>query len=123
MSQEDLPRRLEAYGDTRITVSRVALTAEDVADRALPSFSADTKRGDPRWRWYRTRYGRRCWELDALSPVVLRQRVTDAIEAEIEWGAWRRCARAEKTERESLAAIIGLWNGTKKGTISGQATE
>lgn len=40
---------------------------------------ADTKRRDSRYRWYVYRYGARCWELDALSPVVLRERVEQAI--------------------------------------------
>lgn len=97
----------------RIEVVRVALAEEDVDDPALPAFEAETKRGDPRWGWYVSHYGQRCWELDALSPIVLRERVEDAIRALIDWEAWERCGRAEAAERESLAAVLGEWRNAK----------
>jgi hypothetical protein len=54
-------------------------------------------------------YGQRCWELDALSPVVLRNRLEAAIRAEIDWDAWRRCELAERAETESLREVLGAW--------------
>ena len=41
-----------------------------LVDRIVPGFPAADKRADPRYRWYVGRYGARCWELDALSPVA-----------------------------------------------------
>jgi hypothetical protein len=70
--------------------------------RRLPSFDADTKRGDPRHDWFRRNYGQRCWELDALSPPVLRQRVREAIRDLVDTDAWEHCRRIEAAERESL---------------------
>ena len=71
------PRRRRG-GAGRIA-RRIALTMPDVEDSALASFPTDSKQADPRWRWYRQRYGPRCWELDALDPRVLRDRVAVAI--------------------------------------------
>jgi hypothetical protein len=128
MSEEDLPARLHRYrenaceqrsiawwNDTRfeqttITIDRIALTAEDVQTRALPSFPLDTKRGDPRHGWYRTGgYGTECWELDALSPVVLRERVEAAILARVERASWDRYVQAERVERESIVRAVVGW--------------
>jgi hypothetical protein len=130
MSEVDLPGRLMRYrpidveraSDGRraqaywleqrraLDLTRIALTAEDVADPRLPSFPADSKRTDPRWGWYRQHYGRRCRELDALDPRVLRERVQQAIGSKIEnRAAWARCTRAQETERESLSAVLTAW--------------
>jgi hypothetical protein len=110
MSEADLPNRLLAYGAEPDTFVRLALTERDIADRELPSFQASDKRKDPRYRWFVYRYGSRCWELDALSPVVLRDRLEAAIRAEIDWPAWERSMRAEQAETESLNDVLTAWS-------------
>ena len=118
MSEIDLPRRLALYGGD-VDVLRLALTNADCHNLgALPSFPTDTKKQDPRYRWYRNRYGSRCWELDALSPVVLRDRVADAIDGVLDHDAWDRAEVVERAERDSLTSILANWPG-----ISGQATK
>jgi hypothetical protein len=93
MSEVDLPRRLNRYrGD--VIIRRLALEQGDCTD-ALPWFPVESKIRDARFGWYWRRYGSRCWELDALSPVLLRQRV-------------------EKAERESLIAILSGWPGISR---------
>jgi hypothetical protein len=126
MSEEDLPTRLHNYclqawaahgipseddDDVAIApeIHRVALTETDVADSALPWFEADTKRGDPRWLWFTEEYGRACWELDALSPVILRERVEAAIVARLDRPAWDRYVEAEHLERESIVRTVSTW--------------
>jgi hypothetical protein len=130
MSEDDLPARLHRYrvnawiehgingahaapfDQTAITIVRVALSAEDVAEPTLPSFPLDTKRGDPRHGWYRAAgYGPRCWELDALSPVVLRARTEAAIFSRLDAVSWARYADAERVERESIVATVRTWRG------------
>jgi len=128
MSEADLPERLHTYraalceqkglawwNDERfvdVTIDRVALTAEDVVDPELPSFALTTKRGDPRHGWYLAgRYGTRCWEVDALSPVILRQRVEAAIVARIDRAAWDRYVEAERVERASIIKTVEAWRG------------
>ncbi len=108
MSERDLPRRIDRYGGLA-TIERLALTSADVADPRLPSFSADSKRKDARYPWFVATYGRRCWELDALSPVTLRDRVEGRIRSLIDWDAWDRCARIEEAERDTFNDVIARW--------------
>jgi hypothetical protein len=75
----------------------------------LPSFPADTKSKDTRHRWFVENYGNECWELDALPPPVLRERVRNAILSSINVAAWNHCARIETAERESLRSF--KWKG------------
>ena len=56
----------------------------------------------PRRRWYVERYGRRCWELDAMSPAALRERVREAIEARIEPDSWKGAALLRWRPNQSL---------------------
>lgn len=118
MSEVDLPGRLEEYGgfdqdgSTGLEIRRVALVAGDLA--GLPSFEAETKRHDPRYRWFVSRYGRTCWELDAMSPTDLRARVRAAIIAELDRPAWDRYVVAEAAERESIVRAVGRWRALSK---------
>ncbi len=116
MSEVDLTQRLLRYGGN-VHVVRLALTKPDTRS-GLPSFKADTKRRDPRFRWFVDHYGSRCWELDALSPVILRDRVEQAILDRLDREAWQRAEVAEAAERESLTSILNAWPG-----ISGQASK
>lgn len=108
MSAEDLPSRLARYGG-QVHLVRTALVEGDLAD--LPSFSADTKRADPRYRWFRHQHGATCWELDALNPVVLRDRIERAIVDLLDREAWERAAIAERAECESLETVLQAWPG------------
>ena len=107
MSEVDLPARLERYGGDA-EIERVALTDTDIAGN-LPSFLAATKRGDPRYKWFIKHHGPRCWELDAMSPVDLRERVSAAIEENIAPEPWQRAELVEKAERESFIRLMGEW--------------
>jgi hypothetical protein len=109
MSWQDLPDRLARYGAHHVAVDRVALTVDDVLNGGLPSFPASDKRSDPRYRWFRASYGDRCWEIDAMHPTTLRDRVRDAIRRHIEPVAWARCARAQEAETDSLQTVLDTW--------------
>jgi hypothetical protein len=104
MSDIDLPERLTRYGG-QLTLRRIALTAEDIADPALPSFAA--KRTDSRYQWFVERYGQRCWELDALNPNILRARVEAVIRECINWEIWERCRLAEVAEKDTIRRVVG----------------
>jgi hypothetical protein len=116
MSEVDLTRRLLRYGGN-VHVVRLALTEEDTRS-GLPSFEVESKRRDPRYRWFVDRFGSRCWELDALSPVTLRDRVEQAVLDRLDHEAWHRADVAEAAERDSLTSILSAWPG-----ITGQATK
>ena len=131
MSEADLPHRLLKYGahlhvdgecrnrrhrhPDQIDLNKVALLPDDRQD--LPSF--DVNRKDPRYRWYREHTGEtRAWELDAMHPPDLRDRVEDHVLECIDAAAWERTGRAEMAEQASLRNVLSGWSG-----ISMQAPE
>jgi hypothetical protein len=114
MSEVDLPERIERYNGY-IAIERVALTREHTVFGGLPSFSAATKKGDTRYHWFVQHYGHSCWELDALSPVILREAVERNILGLIDIEEWERCEAVEKVERESLVEVMGRWKATVAG--------
>jgi hypothetical protein len=140
MSEVDLPRRLARYSsddpankdvdsewirrrlaEERLEIRRIALTkADTVALGAATRFPASDKKdkpdkkGDSRYGWFVRNHGRWCWELDALSPNVLRDRLERAIVAELDQEAWDRYRRVEEEEREVIIATCRAW-----GSISG----
>jgi len=108
---EDLTQRVsERYGGSA-EVARIALTREDVESGKLPSFPVASKLKDPRFKWWhRQGYGDSCWELDALSPVVLRQRVDRHLSDLVrDQAAWHRAARVQEVERESMVGFLNTW--------------
>ena len=107
MSELDLPERVERYGGDHVTVSRIAITKPDTED--LPGFPASDKQKDTRYPWFLENYGPRCWELDAMDPNSLRDRVKREIAALIEPIAWQRCDTVNRAERESLKLVLGEW--------------
>ncbi|MEM5421308.1 hypothetical protein [Paraburkholderia ferrariae] len=116
MSEVDLPERLERYGGDWYGLSRIALTEDDVRSGNLQSFAADTKCGDSRYRWFVERYGARCWELDAMNPNDLRERVRAEIVALLDIDAWNHMIHIERAERESMETVMGAWRATLKGS-------
>jgi hypothetical protein len=125
MSEADLPKRLARYSSNDpadksfsavsdallldhvgITIKRVALTkADTIALGPGPRFPASDKEKDTRHPWFVRTYGDWCWELDALDPNVLRQRVEDAIVAVLDREIWDRSLRIEKLEMEGVASL------------------
>ena len=122
MSAVDLPGRLAAYGARNLDIRRVALTEADVQGGTLPPFPLESKRADPRHNWYRDTFGHlargQCWELDALSPVILRDRLEQAIVDELDLVQWDRSMLAETAEQDSLTTYFAGWK-----SISGPASE
>lgn len=115
MSEVDLPERLGRYtGDAdNFEVRRIALTSDDTVN--LPSFEVETKARDPRYNWFRSRHGQRCWELDAMSPVDLRERVSGEIASLLDHAAWNRYVAAEKIEQVSIESAVASWGKLRAG--------
>ena len=101
MSEHDLPERIAKYGGDHVDITRIALLNEHL--EGLPFFAATDKKMDPRYDWFVSRYGRRCWELDALDPNDLRTIVEQAIQDKNEPKAWERCRVVERAERDQCA--------------------
>ena len=110
MSEADLPERIERY-DGAIEVIRLALRPDDL--EALPSFDLDSKKTDSRHSWFKKRsvpeHGSKCWEIDAMRPPILRDRVEEAILSMIDQEAWERGKVCEAAMLESLDAAITGW--------------
>jgi hypothetical protein len=107
MSEVDLLKRFERYEGDHVDLTRIALTENDLAD--LPGFPASDKAADSRYRWFVANYGDECWELDAMNPNDLRDRVEEEIKERIEPIAWARCDHINKAEQESLKTILSNW--------------
>jgi hypothetical protein len=108
MSERDLPDRLKEYGGDHVTVLRIALRQDQLSP--LPSFPASDKRKDPRYKWFVESFGDRCWEIDALDPNALRDRVEGWVRACIEdRDGWERCEQINEAERESLKVVLRNW--------------
>jgi hypothetical protein len=108
MSERDIPDRLAEYCDdlhvppqNMPDIVRVAILAYD---HYLPSFPARDKVTDSRYRWFLENYGEQCWELDAMSPSVLRDRVESEIVDRLDLDAWNVALKCEQAEREAAAA-------------------
>jgi hypothetical protein len=106
MTEIDLPKRIEEYGGSHIELRRIALTAEQA--RALPGFSVETKKKDPRYGWYKRNYGADCWELDAMDPRALRDLVRTEIEALIDDHLWAQQEALQKREKNMIELALSV---------------
>jgi hypothetical protein len=106
MSEIDLPGRLERYG-SEWEFERIAVLETDTYD--LPAFDAATKSGDMRYRWFVENYGQHCWELDAINPTDLRNRVREQIETRLNLPAWAHAKRIEAVEIASMKQFHKAW--------------
>ncbi len=107
MSEVDLPARLARY-ESEWQFSRIAVLATDTA--GLPFFDVTTKAGDNRAAWFVKRYGNRCYELDALDPNDLRERVQEQIVTSLDLLAWERAKEVEQAEVASMRSFHRAWN-------------
>jgi hypothetical protein len=128
MVEVDLPNRLlefwkrehlsVALFEKKIKIIHVALTEKDCEN--LPSYPA--KKTDTRHAWYVKNHGYKAWELDAMSPVILRRRVEQAIlKLPIDWAAWERTEKCSQAEQASLENVLTAWQNLKEKNISRQA--
>lgn len=113
MTEVDLPARLARYG-AEGGFKRIAILPQDHA--GLPRFSAHSKYKDPRYKWYAHNYGDNCWELDAMNPNDLRERVREQIESCISLPEWERAIEVEQVEIESMQHFHKTWKGLMAGS-------
>ena len=111
MSEIDLPDRLDRYGG-EIEIVRIALLSDDTEH--LPGFGVEEKRKDPRYGWFVANHGRRCWELDAMSPVDLRARVKTEICSYIDEEAWDLARKAQAAEIATINTVCNNWTKITK---------
>jgi len=103
--EEDVKQRVEAKTVEEFTLRRLAIHAKDIGKFNLPPLRVKTS--DSRARTFLREHGTECVELDALPPSELRRRLTEAIEARIDWVRWDRAVRVQTAEIESIRKIAG----------------
>jgi hypothetical protein len=80
----------------------MALTEEDIIN--LPT--NPTKSLDKRAAPYVAKYGDRCWELDALPPDILKQRVHDSIFKFINKEKWDADTKRLQSDTEEVKELV-----------------
>lgn len=110
MSEVDLPDRLDRYG-AALELERVALWESDLP--GLPSFDPESKESDPRFQWFQRTIRTRCYELDAMPPPELRERVRSTVLRVIDHDQWRHAVEIETVEIESMRDFHKSWHATK----------
>jgi hypothetical protein len=109
------------HPERRVAIRRVALVQEDLA--ALQAYDlldryhgnlAVALRKNTNLAWYQRSYalpGRPNdgWELDSLSPAILRARLDAAIQAEIDGPAWERAQAIHADQDEAIREFMARW--------------
>lgn len=105
-TNEELDQIKEAYRRTGraeeppVEVVRCALTYDQVEKyRLAPN---PTKKADPRTKWYISKYGDQCWELDSVEPRELQRIIEESITRYINAEKWRRTVEEIEKEKEEL---------------------
>lgn len=111
MSEIDLPERIGRYGGD-IDLRRIAISRFDThPGEGIPHFNPAEKKTDPRYKWFMQNYRTKCFELDALSPRVLRERVDAEIENLLDIDAWNHANAIGRAELESIRGYFDSWPG------------
>lgn len=97
----DIEDRLNEFGVGRfIDVIPVALTMEQIKEYTPPPYFAKIK--DPRAKEYIEQYGDVAWEVDALTPQVLKKVLEDAITERMDWNLYRERLDQEQEDIKEL---------------------
>ncbi len=103
----DLSARLDLFqvsDSVNLTVTRVALTIEQVRQYKCPPNPVMLKpkpgktRFDNRAQAYVAKYGKQCWEMDALPPEVMRELLVESVEAYLDKDLFSKVVAREKRE-------------------------
>lgn len=99
----DITRNIEEGMAGYAEVKRVALTSNDITQYSLPP--NPIKDTDPRAAKFRAMFGEGSYELDALHPSVLKDRVRTVIESHWDWDLGERMAQKERHWRANYTDL------------------
>jgi hypothetical protein len=102
----DISERLAMFARQEIEVRRIALNINQTT--GLPPNYAKEK--DSRYADYVKRFGRNCWELDALSPAVISSLVRAELNGLIDRDAWAGAITDEDDNRALLTKAGDKWS-------------
>lgn len=110
----DIRDRLEMFcrahvGDLveNLEVRRIALNMDQVRHFNPPPNPA--KITDTRAKAYIERWGRKSWELDALSPVTISDLIRDNVNDLVDQELWELDLNEERGQKERLETVIDTW--------------
>jgi hypothetical protein len=92
----------------RLTIDRVALNMDQVREFGPPPNPA--KMTDARFESYRSEFGLKSWELDALDPATFDRLISGRLEGLIEWGPWGEAQERKDDGRELLTGVGERWD-------------
>lgn len=108
----DNEERLQLFSESFVEVRRLALNMDQIEEYKPPSNPA--KMTDPRAKEYIKIHGDKSWELDALSPSVIRGIVSDAIKPLIDWDLWHAREEEEEEKKQLLNSIGERWEEVER---------
>jgi hypothetical protein len=97
--------------DYDLDIDQLAIHKSDIKLYNLPPLKI--KDTDSRAVKFRKTHGARCVELDALPPTVLRHRIKEAVEGQLDWGLWQRALEIEEVELRSVTEFAERWGATQ----------
>lgn len=106
----ELFARLGEYGQDdwgSLQIKRIALNMDQVGFYRPPPNPA--KMSDSRFDGYAKKFGAQSWELDALSPTVIDELISNEIDEVVDDVAWEAAMAKEAAERTSLSELARTW--------------
>lgn len=88
------------YNSYKFSIHHVALTLEQINERNPPPNPAKIK--DPRAKWYIAKYGKKSYEVEALKPQYLINKIEEAIHQYIENDKYIKYLDKEKKQKEDM---------------------
>jgi hypothetical protein len=95
--QSELYSRILEYDSGDFEMERLAISKEDIAKFNLPPLAV--KNSDSRAAGFVKQYGNECVELDALPPLELRRRISEAVKSHIDDDLWTAAKAIETAEK------------------------
>ena len=99
----DVQTRLELFSEGTVEVHRLALNYDQIELYNPPPNPA--KQTDSRYAAYVDEWGEECWELDALTPTVLRDLVRDAVDELRDRELWDESMQEQDDQKEKLTNL------------------
>lgn len=99
----DNSERLTMFSGSSVKLHRLALNMDQVKKFKPPPNPA--KETDSRFNGYAKKFGKKCWELDALEPKVIREITEKSIKKLIDHDVWKETDEREEAEKEEMYAI------------------
>jgi len=100
----DIQDRLMMHFGIKAQYELVALTQDDIEEHKLPPSPA--KKTDSRAKDFISQYGDVSWELDALPPDVLTQKIISSIESKLDLSEYEEQLQVQAGEQSKIEKLI-----------------